>query len=84
MAYWIWRHRTIGICGIETLLVDKILRRYIEIGGVEPLVVDKIFRRYIVIGGVEPFLVDILIVLEYEVRFFGGKSQLLRQLYTKP
>ena len=46
--------------GVEPLMVDKILRRYIGIVGAEPLVVDKILRRYIVIGGVEPLVVNIL------------------------
>ena len=32
--------------GVEPLVVDKILRRYIEIGSLEPLVDDKILRRY--------------------------------------
>ena len=54
----------IGFGGIEPLVVDKILRRYIEIFGEEPLVVDKILRRCFRIGGVEPLVVDIL-------RFFG-------------
>ena len=39
-AYCFWWHITIGIGGVEKLVVDKILRRYIETSGVEPLVVD--------------------------------------------
>ena len=50
----------IGFGGIEPLVVDKILRRYIEIFGEEPLVADKILRRCFRIGGVEPLVVDIL------------------------
>ena len=42
MAYCNWRSRTIKIGGIEPLMVDKILRRYVGIGGVEPFVVDRI------------------------------------------
>ena len=52
------------------MVVDKILRIYIEIGSVEPLVVDMILRIYIVIGGVEPLVVDIL-------RFFGVRGEVL-------
>ena len=48
------------------MVVDEILRRYIEIGGLEKLVVNKILTRYIGIGGIEPLVVDIWSV-------FGGK-----------
>ena len=40
MMDWIWRRRTIEIGGVEPLVVDKILRRYIGIGDVETLVFD--------------------------------------------
>ena len=43
MAYWNWRRITIGIGGIEPLLVGKILGIYIAIGSVKPLVFEKIF-----------------------------------------
>ena len=66
MDYWIWQHITIVIGGVEPLVVDEILRRYIEIGGLEKLVVNKILTRYIGIGGIEPLVVDIWSV-------FGGK-----------
>ena len=42
----------IGFGGVEPLVVDKILRRYIGIGGIEPLVVDNILKRYIEIDGI--------------------------------
>ena len=43
---------------VETLMVDNILRRYIETGFIEPLVVDNIMRGFIVICGVDPLVVD--------------------------
>ena len=40
MMYCLWQRKTIGIGGVKPLVVDNILRIYIEIGGVEPFVVD--------------------------------------------